>query len=523
MAKKNLVSEASRNVVLAVYAPFGTDALLSQYPNTAQASVKNQALVRSLLQVARQGVAVTALIDLYDDDSYWIEIPPGQPAAMRIVSVWKQDMSSPRALAGFLRHTHHRFPCETLVLAHEGHGAGFIPDIDPSRITPSSASRWERGGKAGQVRWTVSEKRTAFEPEAGSPALPMSSPELPMSSPELPVVRMPISTWGLGEALRLARQAGVPPPAVVHFNNCFNMAIEVMHTIAPHAQFATGYCNYNFFTTGASYPKVFQRLRANPAATAEDIARWFAAENAAALRAKGNHPTIGASLRLSQVKRVTAALDDLSAALVAALRPANPADRPAVRQRVHDAIADAQQYDTEGDYVLDVPDQATDLGSFAVRLQSRFGNGPVFDAAVKLQASIKGLWQYGDFERPWVDENQVWDFRDQRMGLGALLPDPTLEGRWDWRSPYYLAGRVDPNQPPAHKHQIPFLSERAGGVRPPWVEFIVEYHRDVPFVGLLRAKAPQFPRFNRDFKPELPPPSDDSGQGGYGNGEPRAT
>lgn len=340
-----------------------------------------------------------------------------------------------------------------------------------------------------------------------------------MSSPELPAVRMPLSTWGLGEALRMARRDGAPTPLVVHFNNCFNMAIEVMHTIAPHALFATGYCNYNFFTAGASYPKVFQRLRKKGTASAQELAQWFAAENAAALRAKGNHPTIGATLQLSKVRRIAAALDETAAAMTGALRPANPADRPAARMRIQSAITDAQQYDTEGDYTLEVPDQATDLGSLAARLQQQFPSGPVHDAARKLQTAIQGAWQYGDFARPWVDEVQVWDFRDQRLGLGALLPDPSLEGRWDWRSPYYLAGKVDPTQPPAHKHVIPFLAERPGGKRPPWVEFIVEYHRDVPFVGLLRAQAPQFPRFNREFKPEFPPPTDDAAKGDDGGSQ----
>jgi hypothetical protein len=197
---------------------------------------------------------------------------------------------------------------------------------------------------------------------------------------------------------------------------------------------------------------------------------------------------------------------------VAALRPGNPADRPAVRNRMQTAIAGAQQYDSEGDYALDVPDQSTDLGSLAGRLKQQFTSGAVFDSAERLEAALKGVWQYGDFERPWVDENQIWDFRDERLGMGILLPDPTLEGRWDWRSPYYLSGRVDPNQPPAHQHVIGFLAERPGPKRPPWVEFIVEYHKDVPFVGLLRAQAPQFPRFNRAFKPEYPPPRDDQGK-----------
>jgi len=84
------IASVKQGIVLAVYAPFGTDAVLSQYPNTTQAGVKNQALVRALQQVAKQGVDVSALVDLYDDDSYLVEIPAGQPAAMQITSAWKQ-------------------------------------------------------------------------------------------------------------------------------------------------------------------------------------------------------------------------------------------------------------------------------------------------------------------------------------------------------------------------------------------------------------------------------------------------
>ncbi len=54
----------------------------------------------------------------------------------------------------------------------------------------------------------------------------------------------------------------MPRLAAIHFDNCFNMSVEVLHTVAPHADYATGYMNYNFFTAGAAYPKVFERLRA---------------------------------------------------------------------------------------------------------------------------------------------------------------------------------------------------------------------------------------------------------------------
>jgi hypothetical protein len=490
-------------VVFAVYAPFGTDPVLSQWPLTRQADIARQPLVKALLAVAAQGANVSALIDLSDDDSWLVEIPAGQPGRMLISSAWKQDMGSPRALAGFLRRVHQRFPCQALVLALEGHGAGFMPEVDPLGITPESTSRTTSGG---EVRWVFEQGQAGFEPAAGAPALPMASPMLPMASPMLPAARLPLSTWGLAEALRLARRAGVPRPAVIHFNNCFNMSFELLHTIAPLADVATGYGNYNFFTAGASYPRVFERLRLAGGATAEQLGQWFAAENAAGLRAKGNHPTVGASIRLSRLKPLTAALDQMARALTTALRT-----DPAARATVRSAILAAQQYDTNANQQLETPDQLSDLGSLAVQLQQSFAAGsPVSTAAAAVQSRLTGVWQYGDFERPWTDETEVWDFRAQHLGVNLMLPDPALDGLWDWRSPYYLAGRADPSQPPAHKAQIPFLSDRSGQP-PPWVEFIVEYHRTTPLKGFLPATAPVFPTFNARFKPQYPPPQDKPG------------
>ena len=155
-------------MVLAVYAPFGTDPTLSQYPNAAQTPVAQQALVRSLQLVAAEGANVCALIDLFEDDSYLVEIPAGQPKAITITSTWKQDMSTPQALAGFLRRTRQCFPGSTLVLALEGHGGGFVPDIDAARLTPTGVTHWSRGGSSGQVRWVKTESQTRFEPDTGS-------------------------------------------------------------------------------------------------------------------------------------------------------------------------------------------------------------------------------------------------------------------------------------------------------------------------------------------------------------------
>ena len=495
----------AEGVVLAVFAPFGTDPVLSRWPEAAQPDITGQPLVRALQDVAAQGVNVSALVDVYGDDSWLVEIPAGQPKKMAVHSVWKQDMAAPQSLAGFLRRTHQRFPCQTLVLALEGHGAGFVPEIDPLRITPQTRSLWTQGAQSGQVRWTQSADGSRFAPEPGSPALPMTSPELPMTSPELPAARLPMSTWGLARALASARQAGVPRPAVIHFDNCFNMSLELLHAVAPHAEVATGYGNYNFFTAGATYPRVFERLRRAAGASAEDLGRWFAAENAAGLRAKGNHPTVGASLRLKRLQPLTAALDRMALALAAELLATGATARAVIRG----AILAAQQYDSNGNRELEVPDQMIDLGSLAVRLQQAFPAGSAIAvAAAGVEVQLKGVWQYGDHERPWTDETQVWDFRDTRLGVNLMLPDPGLDGIWDWRSPYYLAGTADPSRPPAHRAQIPFLSDRAGK-RPPWVEFIVEYHRNTPFKAFLPARAPEFPVFNAAFKPEFPPPGRD--------------
>ncbi len=311
--------DGTDSVVLAVYAPFGTDAILSRYPDSQVGiPIQRQVLVKALQRVAREGVHVSALIDLHDDDSYLVEIPALQPKAMRITSVWKQDMTSPRALAGFLRRTHAVNPCAAIALALEGHGAGYIPEIDAASLTP------EKTTSNGDYEWTFANDEVRLNPAPGSPALPVFSSVLPVFSSVLPAVDLPLSTSGLASALRLSQRQGVPKPAVIHFNNCFNMSVEHLHTVAPHADYATGYGNYNFFTSGTAYPLVFRRLRQAGIATREALAQWFADENGLMLRAKGNHPTIGGVVRLARLREIAQCIDALAGALLTALRPRQP-------------------------------------------------------------------------------------------------------------------------------------------------------------------------------------------------------
>lgn len=507
---------STRGVVFAVYAPFGTDETLSRFPpSRSQPPVARQPLVKALQKVAALGVNVSALLDLYDDDTYLVEIAAGCPKDICIVSAWKQDMSSPLALAGFLRRTHHRFPGSTLVLSIEGHGGAFLPEIDFARITSSSLTQGSDASGRRSFRWIQTEASSRFEPDDGLPALPIRTPVLPIRTPVLAATRLPMSTWALGAALRSAIKSGVPRPAIVNFANCFNASVEHLHTVAPYADFATGYANYNFFTAGDTYPQVFSLLKQAGSASAEQLAKWFATENGKVLKAKKNHPTLGATVELSRMRAIAKAIDAMALALTAALRTGVKAERDDALGRINQAARQAQHYDTQQGFELEVPDQFMDINSFAQQILTHFPSGSagrnaaIRAGATQVSTAASGLWQFGHFDRPYLDENKIWDFRSQDLGLSIFFPDPDREGLWDWRSPYYLSGTVDTNKPPAQKRVIDFLADRKGA-SPPWVAFIKEYHADVTFKGLLAARPLLFPIFNKPFKAKLPHPSENS-------------
>lgn len=499
------------SVLLAVYAPFGTDSVLSTYPDGSSQTLAQHPLMQGLLKVADAGVHVAALVDRKDDDTWLIEIEGGKPAGMVVTSRWKQDMGHPNNLAGFLRHAHRSRPTSAIVLALEGHGAGFLPEIDRTQLsaatlTDNGTFEWRFDASSGAP---VLPGGSPLLP-GGSPLLPGGSPLLPGGSPLLPVNHMPLSTWGLGAALKAALEAGVPKLAAIHFDNCFNMSVEVLHTVAPYAEYATGYPNYNFFTAGQPYPGVFERLRQQGSATAQQLAQWFAEGNHAVLQAKGNHPTAGCVVRLSRMHTIAECVDDLADALLAALRSAaNPADRKVVVQRIMNAVVLAQQYDTEAGFSLETPDQLTDLYSFAsALLKFDFRPHPVHPACRALQDALKGIKVYGDADQPWVaDGTSVsWNFTSSQLAMNIFLPDPLLRGVWDWRSPFYLDVNPNPARPPVQPHIIEFVKVTD------WVDFLIEYHRDSPldgsFVRLLPAAIPEFPVFNANFEPRKPPTDD---------------
>jgi hypothetical protein len=491
------------SVLLAVYAPFGTDSTLSSYPGAQQQPLTQHPLVRHLLQVAGAGVHVSALIDRVGENTYLVEIPAGEPGRICITSSWKEDMSSPLALAGFLQRAHACHPKAALVLSLEGHGAGYLPEIDRTKLT---VGNFTAGGK---ITWTISGEGSPVLP-TGSPILPTGSPILPTGSPILPVNHMPLSTWGIGDALRRAQACGVPKVAVLHFNNCFNMSAELLHTVMDQAEYATGYMNYNFFTAGETYPDVFRQFSPSGSQTTRQLAASFALGNQKFLERKGNHPTVGASVQLARMKDIADGIDSLACELLKALRanPLGSAPREAVAKAIQTAIENAQQYDTSsgGGFGLDTPDELTDIGSLALTLQAPSAlPDEVRDAASALAELLTDIKRYGSNDEPWLDISVRWDFKpgvEHDLAMNILLPDPQRKGIWDWRSPYYMDINPNRNLPLVQPHVIDFLKETN------WVEFIDEYHKGVPFNGLLPASIPDFPVFKAKFVPPEKPPCD---------------
>jgi len=492
-------AQSDDSIVLAVYAPFGSDPTLSHYPGSKPRPVIKHPLVQALTKVAALGVHVHALIDLVGDDSYVVEIEAGRAAKVVVLSAWKQDMASPRALAGFLRYVRERRPCSSLVLALEGHGAGYLPELDTTQITT------ERVTDGGRIEWRTAGSGSIPLPTGspilptGSPILPTGSPILPTGSPILPAGPLPLSTYGLGEALRLGTGDGKHRIAVIHFNNCFNMSVEVMHTVAPYAAFATGYCNYNFFTAGETYPAAFSRWMAQRPLTPLGLAQCFADANHDKLKAKKNHPTIGCVVALAEIDAIVRRLDRLARELTRLLDIPDPVARGVVRDKIQAAIGGSRQYDTVPGFVLGLPDQLTDLASLARALtQQAFPGSDVHRLADALLKSLRGIKRYGDTDAPWVDLGVQWKFADDALAMNVFLPDPGLQGVWDWRSPYYLERTPAPGKPPIQPHVIRFLKQTR------WIEFLIEYHKQVRFVGLLPALAPRFPIFNARFDPKNP-------------------
>jgi hypothetical protein len=485
----------ARGLTLAVYAPFGSDPVLSTFPDGKSSDLASHPIILNLQKVARTGVRVVAMVDLFDRDTYLVEIAPGRPGEINISSRGKQQMDSAQTLTDLLTTAHRLDPEAQMVVTIEGHGAGFMPDLDLRLMTLEN----ETGD--GKLQWrlgAVEEGQLVTQPlqNDGEPFLKAGAPVLPIVGPTSPTNHPALSNWAMAAAFRAAQEAGAPKFSVIHFNVCFDMSVELLHTVAPYAEFATGYCNYNFFSAGEAYPRVFDRLAAAGSASSEDLAKWFAYENHQVLLEAGHEPTVAGTVELARMHDIVEKVDDLSDALLAALRTASPTERPAIVDKIRQAIVGAQQYDSRPDYVLEAPDELTDLDSFATELlKYDFSPYKVAPAADALRNALSGIKQYGDVGTPWMATGDIWDFSSKNLAMNIFLPDPLLKGLWDWRSQYYLDVNPDPGKPQIQRNIIDFVKITD------WVDFLIEYHKEAPFVGLLPATIPEVPLLRSNFNP----------------------
>ena len=473
-------------VTLVVYAPYGTDPALTDYPGSTVTSIERHPLVQNLARVAACGVHVYALVDLVDDSTWLVEFTANR-STPRLTSRWKQQMGAMDPLHGLIRYACEKRPGTMLVLGLEGHGAGYLPEIDLHVLTAAQVT------DNGSFEWHIGQESGAPVLPMGSPMLPMGSPMLPMGSPMLPVTDVPMSTWALGNAIRAGLKDQPNRLGVILFNSCFNMSVEVLHTVAPYAEFAGGFANYNFFSAGEAYPAAFAELKANQhTASTQQLATWLVEANGRILREKSHHPTMGAVVPLSRMAQVAARVDALAKALIGALTAGDATYQREVAHKIRDAIRRAQQYDTHMPVRLEAPDELTDLGTLAHELAD-FDVNPVEvrAAARKLGAALKGVKVYGDSGAPWIAPGVYWDFSRTDLSMNIFCPDPNLSGLWDWRSAYYLQPDADLQTPAVQPHVIDFLKRTA------WVKFIIEYHRHEPFKGLRPALIPPCVRFNR--------------------------
>lgn len=498
-------STKSEGVLLAVYAPLGTDETLSNYPGDT-ASVLDHPLVDALRRVAKAGTHVMALVDRVGDDTYLLDIPVQDPDTVHVQSRWKQDMCADRTLTGFLLEAHERYPQAAMVLGLEGHGAGYLPELDTRRLGASDVSQGQ------QWVWQVSGTEAAPYHGGGDsseafPALPVGFPGCPAGIPGTPVNHLPISTYALGRALRRAQEQGCPRISVIHFGNCFNMSTEVLHTVAPYADAADGFCNYGYFTAGAAYAEAFQKLADAGAATSLELAHWLSKATHDVLAPSGGYPAVGGVVALARMKEIANGIDRLSDRLLDLLRGSTGAAREAAVLMIQGAISDAQQYDTDAPLELETPDQLTDICSLAATLARDAGDYPgVVEAASALVALLKGIKSYGTSGVPAMDPSHSvwWDFSEPTLAMNIFLPDPLRTGQWDWRSSYYADVNPQPFAvqqpdgstrllPPAQTGVIDFLKETN------WVEFLKEYHRDTAFRAFHVGRIPKLPGFDPQY------------------------
>ena len=160
---------------------------------------------------------MSALVDLFEDATYQVDIPAGRPESLTITSYGKMNMIEPRTLTALLIHAHQFAMASHVVLTIEGHGAGYLPDLDLSRLARAGATGGTSG--AGQSPILPVPNPTSGLPTNladQSPVLPVPNPTsgLPTSNNAVarsPVLPVPNPTSGL-PASAFAQSPVLPVP-----------------------------------------------------------------------------------------------------------------------------------------------------------------------------------------------------------------------------------------------------------------------------------------------------------------------
>jgi hypothetical protein len=432
-------TQGTDSVLLAVYAPFGSDPSLSTYPDGSTTRLTQHPLLHNLLAATRQGVHVAALVDGVGPETCLVEIPARHPGRMQTTTCWKQDMASPYTLAGFLNRAHATHPTAAIVLVIEGQGLGFMPEIDQAAMRPRNLNR------------------------------PLTREDLLVTCPWHPAGAWPMSTWGLGHALRVARGRGVPRLAVLHLNHSFSMSVEVMHTVAPHAEYATGYSGTTYFTAGGSYAWVFEHLARMGKATSAELANWLAG-GSGPRPAAGPHTATGGAIQLDRMADIAHRIDNLSDALLATMRGSDATPRSQSINMVQRAVEAARR-----DAGLATSMGVIDLGALAGALKSA-GTPSVSTTAAALESALRGRGRRQPPDGAWGPASAprvLWDALASDLAMNIHFPDPFRRGAWDWRSAWYMDVSAARHSPTPHA-VIDFLKETD------WVDFIDDYHLSTP-------------------------------------------
>jgi sugar lactone lactonase YvrE len=265
----------------------------------------------------------------------------------------------------------------------------------------------------------------------------------------------------LREALRLATADGAQPVEVLHLDACLMGLLEQAHQVAPYA----GYFVASENLAWAVFPYADYAQSVGDATAPAKLASGVALSYSARLSGTLGYPHTIAALDLGVVPTVTAAVDDLATALIAAL--------PGAHAAISQAWTAAQRFDSRYYYVINTQDEYVDLFDLAGRLSTTVTNTAVVSAATALQSArdelvlaerhLSGPADVVGATHEWhldgarglalyfPPDNAVWGYEDYLMGTFRFTEDTA----WDEFLLAYLGPAAQPPLPPEEPGRPP--------------------------------------------------------------------